>query len=169
MKKLFSQIQGKPVFSRDTRAPVARAFDLILDPANGTLVALSVHPSAANVVGMRDILSWYPEIVMRDTDSIVEPSEVIRIQEVLNHQYAPLMGNLVVTESGTVLGRVYDYLFDLDAGIMLKFMVAKTFLGLINFGERIFSAKDIIRMEPDRIIVKDDMTVLEVQPEMLGA
>ncbi len=170
MKKLFSEIQGKPVFSRDVQGAVARVFDLILDPVNGTLVALSVHPSMKQVVGMRDVLSWYPEIVIRDTDSIVAPDEVQRIQQVLEKDYAPFLDNTVVTESGKKLGRVYDYLFDLDAGILLKIMVAKTFLGLINIDDRILSASDIVKVELDQITVKDDMRVAEsVQAELAGA
>lgn len=169
MKKLFSEIQGKPVFSRDTQGAVARAYDLILDPANGTLVALSVHPSMKQVVGMRDVISWYPEIVIRDMDSIVDPEEVQRIQQVLEKNYGPFLDNTVVTESGKKLGRVYDYLFDLDAGILLKIMVAKTFLGLINLDDRVLSASDIVKVEPDRIVVKDDMRVIETRTELAGA
>lgn len=169
MKKLFSEIQGKPVFSRDVTGAVARVFDLVLDPMNGTLVALSVHPSMGKIVGMRDILSWYPKIVIRDTDSIVEPEDVARVQQVLTHDYAPFLHNAVVTESGADLGRVYDYLFDLDAGIVLKIIVAKSFLGLVHFSERVISAKDIIRVDPGQIVVKDDTRVVEREVEMAGA
>lgn len=170
MKKLFSEIQGKPVFSRDSRSPVALVFDLVLNPSNGTLVALSIHPSMERVVGMRDILSWYPQIVIRDLDSIVEPEEVLRIKQVIDSPtFAPFLKNRVVTESGKPLGRVYDYLFDVDAGIALKLMVAKTFFGLVNWGDRVISMQDVIRVEPDQIIVKEDMRMIEAQAEMLGA
>lgn len=172
MKKLFSEIQGRPVFSRDTAGPVARIFDLVIDPANGTFVALSVHPSAAKIVGARDILSWYPHIVIRDMDSITEPDEVIKVHEVLSEaSYGPFFKNSVVTESGEKLGRVFDYLINLDAGVVLNLMVAKTFLGLINFSERIIPVSDIIRVEPDQIIIKDDMRIPEGvrEPEMMGA
>ncbi len=172
MKKLFSEIQGRPVFSRDTTGPVARIFDLVIDPTNGTLVALSVHPSAAKIVGTRDILSWYPHIVIRDMDSITEPDEVIKVHEVLSDSsYGPFFKNTVVTESGEELGRVFDYVINLDAGVVLNLMVAKTFLGLVHFSERIIPVSDIIRVEPDRIIIKDDMRIPETvrEPEMMGA
>lgn len=169
MKKLFSDIQGKMVYSRDSGGPVARVFDLILDPVNGTFVALSVHPFLKKVVGMRDIISWYPKVVIRDVDCIVDPDEVMRIKEVLDKGYAPFLDNTVVTESGKKLGKVYDYLFDIDAGILLKMMVAKNFLGLVHTSERVIPASDIIRVEADCIIVKDDMRIREATPELMGA
>ncbi len=169
MKKLFSDIQGKMVYSRDSGGPVARVFDLILDPANGTFVALSVHPFMKKIVGMRDVISWYPKIVIRDAECIVDPDEVMRIKDVLDKGYAPFLDNTVVTESGKKLGQVYDYLFDIDAGILLKMMVAKSFLGMVRTSERVLPASDIIRVETDRIIVKDDMRVIEATPELIGA
>lgn len=170
MKKLYSELAGRPVFVRDVPNVIARVFDLILDPSDGSLVALSVHPNMQKVIGSRDVLSFIPRVVIRDTDSIVAPDEIVRIQQVFA-RYAPVIRNRVVTESGKNLGIVYDYLFDIDKSIVLKLMVAHSFLGILHFGQRIISAKEIIRIEPDQIIVKDDMRVREPvrEAEMLGA
>lgn len=169
MKRLFSDILGKSVYCREVPGIVARVFDLILDPTNGTLVALSVHPSMARVVGVRDVLSWYPQIVIRDTDSITEPEEILRIRDVLTHGYAPFFGNTVVNEAGEVLGKVHDYLINIDTGILVNIMVAKSFLGLVNYQGRVIPWGDIVRVEPEQIVVKDDARVREVQPELVGA
>lgn len=170
MKKLYSELFGQPVFSRDTAGTVARIFDLVLDPSDGSLVALSVHPLTRKLIGSRDVISWYPRVTIRDMDSIVDPDDVVRIQRVLE-AYAPVIRNRVITESGKELGTVYDYLFDLDTTIMLKIMVAHSFLGMFRFGDRIISAKNIVRIEPDQIIVKDDTRVREQarEAEMVGA
>lgn len=163
MKKLYSELIGKPVMARDSSSPVARVFDLILDPANGTFVALSVYPRMRRVVGARDVLSWIPEIMIRDTESMVVPDDIVRIKHVMDH-YAPFYGNRVETESGKSLGTVYDYLFDLNAGVLLTILVAKSFLGVVHYDDRIITAGDIIKVEPERIIVKDDLAGIPVVP-----
>jgi uncharacterized protein YrrD len=122
------------------------------------------------VVGSRDVISFYPRIVIRDTESIVAPDEIVRVHQVLTH-YAPVIRNRVITESGKDLGTVHDYLLDIDASIVLKLMVSHSFLGILHFGQRIISAKEIVRIEPEQIIVKDDMRVYEPlrETEMAGA
>lgn len=169
MRKLFSELIGQPVTTRDSAKPVARVFDLVLDPANGGFIALSVHPALQQVVGARDIVSWTPQITIRDLESIIEPSEVVRIQRVLNTNTAFLY-NRVETESGVYLGRVHDYLMDITAGALLKIMVSKSFLGIIRWNERIIPMSEIIRVEPERVIVKDDLLMQRVaKPERVMA
>lgn len=169
MKKLFSELIGQPVMSRDSAKPVARVFDLVFDPANGGFIALSAHPTLQQVVGARDIVSWAPQIMIRDHESIIEPSEVVRIQKVLNMR-ASFLHNRVETESGMYLGRVHDYLMDVTAGALLKIMVSKSFLGIVRFQERIIPMSEIIRVEPERIVVKDDLLMERVaKPEQVMA
>ncbi len=170
MKKLYSELLARPVMSRDSAKPVARVFDVILDPASGNFVALSVYPALRKVVAARDIVSWTPEITIRDSDSIIEPSEIVRIQKVLD-SHAAFIGNRVETESGKYLGRVYDFLLDVNLGALLKIIVAHDFLGIVRWNERVIPAGEIIRTEPERIIVKDDLLIepLPSQPEQVMA
>lgn len=171
MKKHYSELIGTPVLSRDSAKPVARVFDVILDPANGNFVALSVHPALRMVVGAKDIISWAPVVTIRDSESMIEPSEVVRIQKVLD-SHTSFIKNRVETESGKYLGRVYDFSFDVNLGALVKIMVAHSFLGIVRWDERVIPASEIIRTEPERIVVKDDLLLERVsQPEqaMVGA
>ena len=160
MKKLYSELLGQSIFCREAPGMVGRVFDLILDPSDGSLVAISVHFARKKIIGSRDILSWYPRIVIRDTECIVESDEIVRIQRILD-QDIRIIGNAVVTESGNELGTVYDFLFDIDKTIMLHIMVAHSFLGIFRFGNRIIPAKRIVRIESDQIVVSDDARVRE--------
>lgn len=155
--------------SRDSAKPVARVFDVILDPTSGNFVALSVHPALRRVVGARDIISWSPVITVRDSESLIEPSEVVRIQKVLD-LHTTFMKNRVETESGKYLGRVYDFLLDVNLGALLKIMVAPNFLGIVRWNERVIPAGEIIRTEPERIVVKDDLLMERIpRPEQVMA
>lgn len=162
MKKLFSQLIGRPVICQEAGGPVARVFDLIFDPDTGVLVAVSVHPRMREVVVARDIRAWSPSIIIRDHDSITPPEDVVKVQQVLRRR-VPLFRNRVVTRSGKDIGRVVDYLIDLDTDTLLKIMVAKLFLGIIVYSDRVFSARDIVEMRPDRIIVRDDTETATVE------
>lgn len=161
MKKLFSQLVGRPILCQEAGGPVARVFDLIFDPDTGVMVAVSVHPRVREVVAAHDIKAWSPSIVIRDYDSITAPEDVVKVQQALRRR-GPLFRSRVVTRSGKDLGRVVDYLVDLDADRLLKIMVAKLFLGIFVFNERIFPASDIVEMRPDRIIVRDDSETVRV-------
>lgn len=169
MKRLYSELLGTPVMSRDSAKPIARVFDVILDPASGNFVALSVYPALRRVVAARDIVSWSPAITVRDSESVIEPSEVVRIQRVLD-SHTTFMKNRVETESGKYLGRVYDFLLDVNLGALLKIMVAHSFLGIVRWSERVIPAGEIVRTEPERIIVKDDLLVEPIaRPEQVMA
>ena len=78
MKKLFSEILGTRVMTENGET-IARIFDVLIDPDNGSVVAFSVLFGFRRVIIPLDIREWFREVIVSDADVIVDPFEVIRV------------------------------------------------------------------------------------------
>lgn len=154
MEKLFSQIVGTHVTPESEPIPIAKIYNVILDPDTGKVVALSVHPFLKYVITPMDIHAWYKYIVIEDEESIAEANDIMRVKEVLKKDI-PIYKNRVETKNGEYLGKVVDFMIDTKFMQLTKIYVAKTFLGLVQMDQRIISADNILRVEKDKIVVKN--------------
>lgn len=164
MERLYSKIVGTPVYEDGGERPMTTVKDAVIDPENGKLVAFVVNISKNLVITPIDVLSWSEVIRVHNHDAIVAADEVLRIAEVIGKN-VNIFHNKVYTKSGEYLGKVNDFSIDSNVMMLQKLYLSKGFLGLIRYQSRIISAKNILEILPDRIVIKDETQVKEAMSE----
>lgn len=164
VERLYSKIVGTPVYEDGGERPMTTVRDVVIDPENGKLVAFVVNISKNLVITPIDVLSWTEVIRVHNNDAIVVADEVLRIEQVMA-KHVSIFHNKVYTKSDEYLGKVNDFSVDSNVMMLQKLYLSKGFLGLIRYQSRIVSAKNILEILPDRIVIKDETQVKEVLPE----
>ncbi len=159
MERLYSKIVGTPVYDDGIR-PLTTVKDLIVDPENGKLLAFVVNLSKNLIIVPFDIISWKEVIRIHNGDSIIEGNEVIRIAEV-QKRGVKIFHNKVETKDGQKLGKVNDFSVNSNSLMLQKLYLSKGILGLVRYESRIISAKNIIEILPEKIVIKDNTKVKE--------
>jgi len=72
-----------------------------------------------------------------------------------NPKSTHIFGHEVYKEDGKFIGFVEDFVFDTEVGQLTEIYAVKKFL-FISLEKRIFSFKDIVKIEGTKIIVKND-------------
>lgn len=101
-------------------------------------------------------------VMINDLKSISETDDVIRIKTALETG-SKIIGAKVETESGQKLGRVTDATIDLKFGALERLYV--NVIPLISFLSKdlIISAKKIIEIQKNKIIVSDEFAKEKVK------
>lgn len=161
MEKLYSEIVGTPVFEDDAPRPFTTVKDLVLDPEmRGKLLAFVVGGGRGRILSPVDVISWGNVMKVHSAGDVTEVANVLRVEEVLKRDVR-FDGALVETEKGEDLGKVYDYGVDNKTFDLRRLFVAKSFLGLLRYESRIISAKDIIEVLPEKIVVKNGLRTVK--------
>ena len=166
---LYSRIIGMPVFASDSSRPICSVQDLILDPLSGAVIAFVVGRGL--IVTPSDVLSIKHSVLVRSNDDVLEASDVLRVQKVIDDGMG-IMGKKVITSEGKVLGKIVDMTIDDKALILNKIYTARVILGLLQHDSRIIPAKNIVEVRADSVVVKDDsgdVVEIEVEREAVGA
>lgn len=167
MERLYSKICGLPVFVTENPRPIASVADLIIDPTNGRVLAFLVDTRKGLVIAPRDVLSIKHGVVVRNYDDIIPASEILRVEDVFR-DYGSFIRKKVYCESGNFIGRISDYVIG-DGGTSIggnendavgvlalkKIYTAKSLFGIVQYDGRIIAASSIVRVRPDRVVVKD--------------
>ncbi len=165
MQAQLSKIKGQLIFNGSSR-PVASLEGLVIDPESGKIGALTVHKKPGFIISPTDIIFWRQIIKVQDGPVLIEQSEVVRVNRVIESEKR-LLGNKVYTESGQYLGKVKDYIFDLDTLQVTKIFVTKTFFGLIQLQHYEIPADYIIEVFIEKVLVKDlDLKLKEKEAEV---
>ncbi|MEK7673528.1 MAG: PRC-barrel domain-containing protein [Patescibacteria group bacterium] len=162
MEKFYSKILGMPVIEEDAMRPFTSITDVVMDPANGKLLAFVVNANRNQIILPMDIIGWNDAVHINSRDSIIDGNESLRVQKV-QEGGVRIIHNKVETQGGTELGKVYDFVIDPHTFELRKLFVAKGFLNLFRFDSRIISAKNIIEILKDKIVVKEDLVGLKAR------
>jgi len=164
MDKYFSQTVGIPVVT-EFGQKVGRVFDVIINTDNGKVVGFLVSSSGHKVIAPVDILTWDHALYIHDFEDILEVDEIHSVREAMRKGIR-VWRSRVVTKSGENLGHVVDFMMHDKLFVLTKIVVAKSFLGLINYRRRVIAHKDILEIKKDRIIVKDPLRPIPVKSKM---
>lgn len=164
MERLYSKIVGTQVYEDGGERPMTTVKDMVIDPEAGKLLAFVVNINKNLIITPVDVLSWTEVIRVHNHDAIVSADEVLRVAQVMA-KHVSIFHNKVYTKSGEYLGRVNDFSIDSNVMMLQKLYLSKGFLGLIRYQSRIISAKNILEILPDRIVIKDETPIKEVLPE----
>lgn len=155
MEILYSKIIGTPVYETDGLRPVLLVQDIIIDPENGKLLAFVVDEKSGLIVCPVDVIAVKHGIVIRSEDDLGHIDDVLRVKTVAEG-VGSFFKKPVVTESGKTIGEVIDMALDEKFLVLTKLYTAKVFLGIVQSDSRIISAKNIIEVTGEKIVVKDD-------------
>ena len=156
-------LSNLPIISLDSGKNLGFLNNIIIDPENGKIAGVVTQSIAfwksPKALAFNDIYEFSIEsIVVRDDESLSDISEVIRIKDIVKRKIY-ILGSKVVTEFGKNLGRVDDFIINVDLGILVKIYV-ESFLskGYLK-GNLIIPANKIILIEHKKITIKDDTLV----------
>jgi sporulation protein YlmC with PRC-barrel domain len=154
MKQLFSQLIGLPLLLRDTHQKMGRVFNLVMDPDRGTL--MGIQTTRAKVIAPVDLGEFrdsYWEV--KYPDAPIEESELIRMKS-YSREKRKLIHKRVITKSGHDLGRVADFVIDMETLSLVQLYVTKR-VWLFSGEKRIIGFKQIQEITEDAVIVTDHL------------
>ncbi|RZO13663.1 PRC-barrel domain-containing protein [Synechococcus sp. UW105] len=153
---LRSELMGTQVITRDTGRRLGVVGEVIVDIDGREVVALGLRdnpltrflPGLPRWMRLERIRQVGDVILVDSIDSLSETFSPERYSRVINCQ--------VITESGSVLGRVLGFSFDIETGELSTLVMGA--LGVPLLGEGVLSTweipvDEIVSSGPDRIIV----------------
>jgi len=150
-----TQILNKPVFAEEEKEEVGQVLEIIIDPENGQILGFLVSQPFAkpSVVSNMDVLDISNDaIVINSANSLISPSEIIKIQEILN-QKIKILGARAETESKKPLGRIEDFIIETETGSLMKFYIKSGFFSPLL----ILPATSVLKIEKNKVIFSDDV------------
>jgi len=150
---------NKQIRSTQDGSYIGRVADLIIDPANGKLLALKMRKSSVfkpKIICTIDIQGYTPIFLIAKDDSVIcDADEVVRVKEVLDKKVL-IIGNKVETESGKKLGICEDILIDTETSMVIKFYVKSAgILGPLS-SDLIIPSSRVVSINRDAIVVKEN-------------
>jgi sporulation protein YlmC with PRC-barrel domain len=151
--RLRSEFINTKVIANNSAKQLGVVKDILVDIDRREVVALGLRDSLISVAGMPKYM--YLSTIEKVGDVILVPHEDA-IEDVDVDAYSKLIGCEVITENGELLGRVRDFVFNLDDGRVASLIIAS--IGLPQIPEQVISTyelqvEEIVSSGPNRIIV----------------
>jgi len=161
MLKQITQVVGSKLMDLETSQTIGEVVDWIINPDEKKIIALVIKQpglfSSTKVVTTIDIIEYGPGIVVvKNRDTVVKPGEVVRLKKLIKSKYR-VIDSRVETESGKILGTIEDLLFETINSAIQKIYIKPGILGMLSRPDIIVDADKIIKIEPTRIIVQNDV------------
>lgn len=151
-----SQIIGLPVGATNTQERAGTISNLVIDPDSGQLLGFVVKAgffSGEKVLSFHDVTGVdHTAVLVREREVILPPKEIAPVKRAIEDK-RPLLGQKVITESGTRLGRVVDLVVNTETAMITKIYVSHL------LEERIIPLDKVIKVTKERIVVKDDVVL----------
>lgn len=149
----FKKLKNTSLRSLDDFSFLGIIKDLIIDPENGQLLALTIKKKfwePKKILSFLDIIKITPNItIVNSKDAILSKEEIIRVKEILDSNFR-VLNNKVETEQGSFVGWVKDIFIDPQLFVLKKIEVKNL------IGESILVPKEkIVSMSPKMIIIED--------------
>lgn len=162
-----SKLINLPIGALDTQSRVARLVDIITNPEDGDILGFLAKPagllSKFKVISKNEVVEIDARgLVIQSEETMVEPREIVRINEALNKN-TKILGALAVTENGKSLGRIYDFLIDQSTLAIYKIYIRGT------WEDRILPFDKVVKIEKGRVIFADDTLEKTVNVEVQEA
>ena len=153
---LRSELMGTQVITRDTGRRLGVVGEVIVDIDGREVVALGLrdNPLTRFLPGLP---RWMPLDRIRQVGDVILVDSIDSLSESFSpERYSRVINCQVITESGSVLGRVLGFSFDIETGELTTLVMGA--LGVPLLGEGVLSTweipvDEIVSSGPDRIIV----------------
>ena len=152
-----------PIASEEDQEKIGEIIDIVIEPENGRVLGFLVKEggmfSTVKALSVVDIRDWDTNgIVTRTFENIVEPKEIIRLNE-LYEKNIILLNMKAKTESGKSLGKVENYLIDTETEMVVKYYL-KDLLG----NTRVLP-NDKVKEITDEVIFLDEVSEPPIEAE----
>lgn len=169
MLQLISIIESKPILSLQTGSKIAVIDKPIIDPSKLIVIGFYItSPSdTGNILLCMDIREINRQgIVIDRHDTLVYKQDLVKFKDIIDINYE-LIGKKVITESGSKLGKVSDFVVD-DKSFFIKKIYSRQSV-VKNFSGTgvIIDRSQIIEVTDSKLVVKD-ATVSEKQSQKRG-
>lgn len=158
MLQLSSSILNKPVLSLRTGQPVAIATAPIFNPNNLKIEGFYCEDTfnkASLILLYQDIREFINEgFVVDDHEVLAEPSELVRLKDVLDLHFE-LIGKQVETTSKEKVGKVNDYAIETETMYVQKLYVVQSILKSFTGGSLSVDRSQINEITNRRIIINE--------------
>ncbi len=154
MQARFTRSIGLPVLTNETPVVLGHLRGILIHPDTGKIEGFFVAPpgmfsGSQQFLSTVDILHWGLRVTVRSADVLSPPEELVRLRELLEG-HRPVLGQIMRTESGRVLGRCADIQFT-TKDFRMQWLFPRRFW---RYG-RAIPASQILEIRPEAIIVRD--------------
>lgn len=158
MLKLHGSLINQPIMSLRTGGRVATSEAIILNPNNLKLEGVYCIDQINGqqlVLLTQDIREIVGQgIVIDDHDVLVEPSDLIRLKQIIEMQYQ-LLGKPVHTVNKEKVGKVHDFAIDDQSYMVKKLYVTQSLLKSFSTSQLTIDRIDIVEVTNRRVIIKE--------------
>jgi uncharacterized protein YrrD len=160
MQKSYREFLGLPIRDRLTKGFLGKVYDLIVNPADGEVVAIFTTRDRSMLLPTVDISRVANGVVwVENAEALATPDEIIRIADILRLN-VKIIDNKVFTVSRQYLGEVLDFRFETNGWVLTKLDLAKRILS-IPTERKLINSSQIVRIQTKEITVRD--AVVEVK------
>jgi uncharacterized protein YrrD len=159
MLQLSASLTHCPVLSLRTGTEVATTIQPIINPNNLKIEGFycdDYNDHKRNAILLyQDIREVLPQgIVVNDYDVLVDPEELIRLQDILNLQFV-VLGKQVTTVSGDKVGKVTDFSVEVDSMLIQKLYVTQSLLKNLIGSNLGIDRTQIVEITDKKIVIQD--------------
>jgi uncharacterized protein YrrD len=166
MLTLGQSLIGKKILSLRIGRPIGIAGDPIINPNNLKIEgwhAQELDTKQTVVLLSQDIRDILPQgFVVNDHDALTNPQELIRLSEILKHNFT-VIDKTIVTNNRRRLGKVTDYTFEKNGFYIQKLYVSQSLIKSFTGGALMIDRSQIIEITNKKIVVKE-ATVEDAAP-----
>lgn len=161
MLKAIREVVGSKLVDLDRSQTIGEVINWVINPAERRLSALVIKQAGmfgkTRVVTTTDVIEYGPGmVVVKNQTAIISPDEVAGLPQLLKSRHR-VMGERVETQSGKLIGRVEDVLFETTDSSLQKFYIKPTLLGMVTRPDVIIGIDKVVRIEPRRLVVSDEV------------
>lgn len=153
-----SQLLDTPIMGLQTGKELARTSSAVINPHNLTIIAygltgshLDHDPSYLRIADIREMGSL--GMIVDSSDEFIEPEDIITDKDIYELNFT-LEGKQVIDEQKKKIGKVSDYVVDIDSFVIQQLVVKKPLLQSLNDDELLIHRKQIIEVNDTTIIIK---------------
>lgn len=160
MLQLSNAFADKNVMSLRTGAAVATITRPILNPNNLKIEGFfcqDLYDRKELVMLYQDIREMLPQgFVVDDHDVLVEPSELVRLQDIIQLNFQ-LINMPVVTSNKEKIGKVNDFATEIESMFVQKLYVTRSMFKSFSNGQLSVDRNQIIEINDNRILIQDPL------------
>lgn len=158
MLQLSNTLIDKSILSLRTSMPIATITGAIFNPNNLKIEGFYCQDRFNKkelILLYQDIREILPQgYVVNDHDVLVEPSDLVRLKEILDLKFE-LIGKQVETTSKEKIGKVSDFATEMDSMFVQKIYVSRSILKSFTGGTLSIDRTQINEITPSRIIINE--------------
>jgi uncharacterized protein YrrD len=158
MLQLSGSLLNRPILSLRTGGTIATATEAIINPNNLKIEGFYCQSNTTRgqlVLLYQDIRDIIPQgFVVNDLDVLTEPTELIRLQDILEIHFE-LLGKQVQTVSHSKLGKVVDFAAETTTMYVQKVYVGQSIFKNLTGGNLGIDRTQIVEITNKQIIVQD--------------